>query len=156
MDQIDHVANRVAISAVAGLFFGASLATYKGIPLAKTSLSAAASCALSGTACFTAERLAYNASKFVSPKEELLLLLLSKNEEKANDKIKKEEARLVFSHGAGGVLGGSICGGLFLSKPFKGILLFTPMMLAVTFLEIKLQRLRAMRVKTILEGESEG
>ena len=58
---LDHLAARVTVSALTGLGCGAAYATYKGFPVPKTSMSAALSCALVSTACFSMERLAFGA-----------------------------------------------------------------------------------------------
>eukprot|EP00957_Ditylum_brightwellii_P148473 11304004-Ditylum_brightwellii.AAC.1 len=59
LDEIDHISNRVTIGAFSGIFLGAAIATYRGFPILRTSLTVAASCAMTGTACFITERAAY-------------------------------------------------------------------------------------------------
>ena len=131
MDQIDHVMNRVSLAACTGLLVGGSVATYRGAPLHKTSLSVALSFALTGTACFGAERLTYNAIHLLGPTE-----------------IDKQ-TKLYASHCFGGIVGGGICGGLYKGQPFAGALMFTPILLGVAYAELLREDYKKDRIREL-------
>ena len=136
MEEVDRTAARVAISAMAGLTLGASIAIFKGAPIGRTSMSVSASCALAGTACFGSERVANNAIR-----------LLSENTEPTT--------RDFVSHGIGGVVGGGIAGGLFQGRVLSGSLLFTPIMLAVAFGELRANEYKRERLNQLLDKYDE-
>jgi len=50
--------------------------------------------------------------------------------------------RIILSHFIGGMIGGSINGALFIKRPAKGMLLFTPIMLGVSWVELELEGYR--------------
>uniref|UniRef100_A0A7S2S7H6 Uncharacterized protein n=1 Tax=Eucampia antarctica TaxID=49252 RepID=A0A7S2S7H6_9STRA len=131
MDQIDHIAQRITIAACAGLFIGASVATFRGSPIHKTSLSVALSCALTSTACLVPERLAYNAIIHLAPPEI------------------DAESKIYASHTLGGLFGGGISGGLFQGRPFGGIMLFTPILLTVAYAEIQKEKHKKARIRVL-------
>lgn len=145
MDEIDRVAARVSLAALSGLVGGAALATYKGSPLPKTSVSMAVSCALVGTACFGFERLSNVA----------LQQVVVPMDDKNNDDTEK---RLFYgSHALGGMIGGGIAGALFQHRPIPGMLLCTPIMIGVAFAEEKFQEERQLRLQQhLLINKSEG
>jgi len=58
----------------------------------------------------------------------------------------KGDRSLFASHVAGGVVGGSLSGGLFQARPFAGMLLFTPIMVTVAFAEIQFVQLKRDRI----------
>ena len=135
MEEIDQIAGRVATSALAGLFLGASIAIYRGSPIPRTSLSVAASCALTGTACFGSERVADGA---------IQLLIGDMN----------PDTRTYASHTLGGSVGGGISGGLFQGRGFSGALLFTPIMLSVAYAELSAKQYRIKRLNQLIAEET--
>jgi len=178
MEHIDHLANRVTASALTGLFLGASLATFRGRPLPKTSLSVAVSCALTGTACFASERVVHFAMGALTLRvpedssgvgvgdgdsiDEASIESQSQQQQEernpttpttpiTNNTNIKHQNHIFLSHAIGGAIGGSICGGLFQRRPWGGILLFTPVMLGVALLERRLDEWRRERIKSILK-----
>mmetsp|Transcript_22090 Transcript_22090/g.25552 ORF Transcript_22090/g.25552 Transcript_22090/m.25552 type:complete len:146 (-) Transcript_22090:69-506(-) len=142
MDQIDHISNRLTVSTITGLVAGSSIATYKALPLPRTSLSVAATFALASTACLIPERIFYEMSFNVIEKrcDEI---------EKDHDYFSMEKRRIFASHIAGGVIGGGICGGLYQKRPMGGIALFIPIMIGVAFAENYVSDLRKQRLNEI-------
>ena len=61
-NQIDHISNRVSAMTLMGLIGGASLATFRALPIPRTSLTVAFSCAFAGTACLIPERILHHSS----------------------------------------------------------------------------------------------
>ena len=114
-ETIDYMSARVAMSALVGATGGLTLATLRGhhFPTRTVGLTAL-SCAASAAACFGMERAA-NA-------------VLSSRE---------QPVRRFASHAIGGLLGGSLLGFLFIRKPVRGALFFTPIMLAVAVVDAK-------------------
>ena len=133
---VDRVAARVAISAVAGLTLGASIAIFKGAPIGRTAMSVSASCALAGTACFGTERVANTAIRRLSEGTE-------------------PTTRDFASHGIGGVVGGGIAGGLFQGRVLSGSLLFTPIMLGVAYGELRADEYKRDRLNQLLDKYDE-
>ena len=85
MENVDHVASRVSISAAVGFF--ASFVVWRGYSLRSTAVKVAGSCAIASTSLFGTERLAY-------------LMLQSQN-------IIEEPSRLTLtSHATAGLVGG--------------------------------------------------
>lgn len=162
-ESIDHVTYRVSSCAASGLFFGASLATFRGLPLPHTTLSMGTSFALVSTACFVPERLFYHASFYIRPRLDEIY-----NDSAANVNVDVtastkgsedfsstheilERNRLYVSHGMGGMMGGSITGGLFRGRSgiVSGILLLTPMMLMAAHGEMKLNAYKEKRLREL-------
>lgn len=149
MDHIDHISNRVATSTLIGLFTGASIATYKALPLPKTALSVAASFALTSTACLIPERIIFHSSFFLYGGKD-------NNNNNSNDTSTNdngggihelERRRLIASHIGGGIIGGTISGSLFQKRvSFNGMVLFTPIMIGVAFAELYLKDYRIQRL----------
>ena len=136
MDEVDRVAARVAISAMAGLTLGASIAIFKGAPIGRTAMSVSASCALAGTACFGTERVANTAIRRLSEGTE-------------------PTTRDFASHGIGGVVGGGIAGGLFQGRVLSGSLLFAPIMLGVAYGELRADEYKRDRLNQLLDKYDE-
>ena len=139
MDEVDRVAGRMSLAALSGLLGGAALATYKGSPLPKTCVSMAMSCAVVGTACFGFERLSNVALRHVVG---------------TNDKGTKTKA-LYGSHALGGMVGGGIAGALFQRRPVPGMVLCTPIMVAVAFAEEKFEEKRQERLRKVMSQAEE-
>ena len=140
MDEVDRVAARMSLATLSGLLGGAALATYKGSPLLKTSISMAVSCALVGTACFGFERLSNVAlQQFVD-----------------TTKDEQPEQRVLYaSHALGGMIGGGIAGALFQRRPIPGMMLCTPIMVCVAFAEEKFEEERQERLRQLMAKSSE-
>ena len=114
-ETLDYMSARVGLSALIGATGGLTLATLRGhhLPMRTVGLTAL-SCAASAAPCFGFERVAHAA--------------LTSQE---------QPARRYESHAMGGLLGGSLLGFLFIRKPIRGALFFTPIMLAVAFVDEK-------------------
>lgn len=165
MQTLDHITYRMTASTTTGVIVGASYSTLRGLPLPQTTISMASSFALASTACFIPERVFYHASFYLVPEikpgapehddvnagkigDGNSIQRIESNFEGLGSYI-TENSRLVFSHGLGGILGGSISGGLFKGRPSQGIMLLTPMMLGVAYGELKLQEYKLERIKEL-------
>lgn len=150
---LDHLAARVTASATAGLGCGAAYATYKGFPIAKTSLSAAVSCSLISTACFGVERIAYGILRrsglFVTETSRTSLA----NETHSARESMPSPNLLYGSHALGGFLGGGVVGVLYQGSPLRGSILLTPIMLGIGQLEISLEKYKAERIQQLKNSE---
>ena len=130
MDHVDRVASRVSLCAIVGLGGGSFLAAFRGYPLQSTAIKVASSCAIVATSLFASERVAY-----VVLKHEL-----------------ENERRLVLtSHAFAGVMGGGLNGYLYHRQPVRGMFVFVPIMVGVSFLEMEWQRRRQARIQAIQE-----
>lgn len=154
---LDHLAARVTVSTLTGLGCGAAYATYKGFPTPKTSMSAALSCALVSTACFSMERLAFGAITRITP-------LLDGDEDDDNSvpsapklaSAATTSSKTIYaSHAVGGALGGGIAGYLFQGNPFSGAFLLTPLMLCAGKLELSLEEYKAKRLRGLIKNDNE-
>lgn len=125
--MIDHISARVSLAGTMGAVTGMGMAVLKGHarPVRTIALTAF-SCAMVGTACFTAERLAAVA---------LQQLAMRQNN---NVHDKNEMAPLsntwefvLTTHALGGAGGGALTGGLYLHRPLRGVFFFVPLMLLV-------------------------
>jgi hypothetical protein len=146
MDQVDHVAHRMTLAALSGLFVGCSIATYRGSNILKTAFSVSGSYALCGTACFGSERIVYNALKMSIKPENSFVQLYGLDE---------QTKQIWWSHSLGGAVGGMICGGIYQGRPIAGIFLFTPLMLIVACGELALIDYREKRLAEIRKESSE-
>ena len=145
MQTIDHITNRVTACTTTGLIIGASLATFKAMPLPQTTITMASSFALASTACFIPERIFYHASFYIKPRK-----WTPQDEDSDSNGLEKEDQiRLFASHGLGGAAGGGIVGGLFKGKPLPGIMMMTPIMLGVAYGELKLEEYKKKRIKEL-------
>ena len=134
LSVIDHLTARMTASAITGLGCGVIYSSYKGFPIAKTSMSAAASCALVSTACFAAERLAYGIIHQITGKDS-----------------KTSSSILYGSHALGGACGGGVVGFLYQGNPFRGMALFMPIMVGIGKLEITLNEYKMSRIQQLEE-----
>jgi hypothetical protein len=149
---IDHLAARVTASATTGLACGAAFATYKGYPVPKTSLSAAASCALISTACFGMERFAYG----VLCRGNVLMREFNKADdgENSTEATMSTSPNIIYgSHALGGLLGGGIVGYLYQGNPFRGAIVLMPLMLGLSFVELYLDEYREHRIRQLKGAE---
>ena len=147
MNEIDRLSNRVSTFAFAGLLTGASTATYKALPIFNTSVTTAISFALTSTACLIPERIIYHSSFHFLAKEEEKSVMEGSTSTIDNGVNDIERKRLIGSHIGGGVIGGFLSGSLFQKKiSFKGIAVFTPIMIGVAFAELQLQDYRRQRL----------
>jgi len=130
-DQVDHLSNRMLISALSGAFLGGSHAIFRGNPAPRASIQVSVSFALAATACFGIERGSY--------------ILLKKI-----DNSVKDENALYASHAAGGVLGGGLLGGIYQRRVFGGALLFTPIMMGAAYGEIQFRNWKHEKIKELM------
>ena len=70
--------------------------------------------------------------------------------QKEQEKEQVERTRLFMSHGMGGAVGGSLCGGLFKGRPLPGMLMLTPIMLGIAYGELRLQEYKKKRIKELM------
>lgn len=157
MDQFDHVSNRVTVVTLSGLVVGASIATYKALPLPRTALSVAASFALITASCLIPERIIHQSSFYFFEKFNSEAFRKSNEETNAVSFLEdKERRRLLGSHIGGGIVGGTVSGSLFQKRlSFNGMALFTPIMISVAFIELYLQDYRKQRLKEIEHSSQE-
>ena len=151
MNTIDHITYRVTFSTTVGMLVGASYSTLQALPLPKTTVSMASSFALASTACFIPERMFYHASFYLVPKIQLEPVKMSDDKKvdlvsESSGSFFNERMRLYTSHGLGGIVGGSVSGGLFKGRPIQGLMLLTPMMLGAAYGEMKLQDYKKKRL----------
>jgi hypothetical protein len=151
---VDHMSQRLWIGITCGLAMGASNATLRGMPIAKTSLSMGASCALAGTACLALERMVFHL--YANAKSKILLSADGKDNEKALASSSLDKVQLGVSHALGGMGGGAISGGLFQGKPIAGAVYFMPLMCGVAFLEVKWHEYRMEQLRLLLLQEGQG
>ncbi|KAL3783069.1 hypothetical protein HJC23_012106 [Cyclotella cryptica] len=153
LSVLDHLAARVTASATTGFGCGAAYATYKGYPIAKTSLSAAVSCALISTACFGVERIAYG---ILRRSDQFVTGFSGNRPVDGTDSAResKPSPNLLYgSHALGGLVGGGLVGILYQGAPLKGSILFTPIMLGISQLEISLEKYKAERIQQLKEAD---
>jgi len=164
---IDHIAARVTASTITGLGCGAAYATLKGFPVAKTSFSAALSCALISTSCFGMERVAYSVLKQTNAFANRMNLLSADGDDAttATDNERSIQStqldniiqsasspKLLYgSYALGGLLGGGVAGFLFQGKPFAGAIMLTPIMLMVGKMELSLEEYKSERLQQLLD-----
>lgn len=159
---VEHISNRVAASAFTGLGCGAAYSTYRGLPVARSSLSTAFSFAMISTACFGMERVASavlgRSSRLIDGAEPI-----EEGGRPADDGIAAlsalrptiNPALHYGSHAVGGLCGGGLVGFLFQGRPVAGAFLMTPIMLCIGRIEVALDEYRVMRLKQIMEeGDS--
>ena len=156
MDHIDHISNRVVAFALTGVVAGASISTYKALPFPKTTLSVAASFALTSTACLLPERIIYHSSFYFvgrsngDDNDHTNSNGNSNSNSNSNSNNKLERRRLIGSHIGGGIIGGTISGSLFQRRfSLNGMGLFTPLMIALALGELYIQDYRRQRLKEI-------
>ncbi|GKY94083.1 hypothetical protein MPSEU_000374800 [Mayamaea pseudoterrestris] len=113
MEEVDRISLEVTLSAAMGALAGVGTSLYKGTPMIRTVGRTSLSCALTGTACFGAERCAALAAR----------TFYERNYDS------NEWGDVMFSHAMGGLLGGSILGSLYIGKPAHGVVFFVPLML---------------------------
>jgi hypothetical protein len=140
MEQLDRVATRVSLAALMGTLAGVGTAMYKGHPMARTVGLTAFSCAVTATACFGAERCVNT-------------LIRKGFHQDATENNSWES--VLGSHAAGGTLGGSILGTLYIGKPVHGIVFFVPFMLLVGTGEKLLYDVQEEHIQRILRTENE-
>lgn len=136
LSVIDHLTARMTASAITGLGCGIIYSSYKGFPIAKTSMSAAASCALVSTACFAAERLSYGILHQTTGKDS-----------------STSPSILYGSHVLGGICGGGVVGFLYQGNPFRGMILLMPIMMGIGKIEISLNEYKMSRIQQLKESD---
>ena len=135
MEDLDRVTSRVSIAAVIGALAGTGTALLKGNPLRRTIAFTAFSCALTGTACFSAERGASIVSRH----------LFHRHGNQWDD--------VLACHSIGGAVGGAILGTLYIGKPLHGIVFFVPLMLLIGTGEKLFQDVREEQIQRITREE---
>ena len=134
MNEIDHVAARVSLSALSGLAGGSIYASWKGLPLRSTSFKIASSFAIVGTALFGLERIGYVTLQ---------------------NQMEGERRKLLTSHSFAGVTGGALNGYLYHKKPLQGMFYFVPLMLGIAFAELTWEKTRQDRLQEISMEEKD-
>jgi len=118
---------RAVISTLLGTTAGGLIAVYRGNPVFLHTALTGFSCTIAATACSVSERAA--------------AVVMSRNSE-----VVKGDFR---THAIGGILGGSLIGGIYKKSPSSGVLLFTPIMLGVALLEEKAHSYRQNELERI-------
>jgi hypothetical protein len=136
--SMDLMSKRVVVCGAMGGIGGTVLALYRGYQtVPRTAALTAMSCALAATACFGCERITdctvrqilfrssstYRDGSLSNPPPPLHLFLSWEHD---------GQVRLV-THTIGGMLGGAWLGGLYIQKPIRGALFFTPLMLMIGY-----------------------
>ena len=127
MDVINHISARVSVAAVFGAAIGIGTAIHKGhhVPI-RTAGMTALSFAMVATACLVSERLVAVAM------DPSIVIDDDHHGSSTNKRIKRWSWESTLqSHAAGGVLGGGLLGYLYLKRPLRGVVFFTPVMLLV-------------------------
>jgi len=120
MEDVDYVAARTVIAALAGGISGASMATFRGHNPITLASRMAGTWAMAATACIGSQRLFCAAAQYlIQPVDE------------------KSDAMLVGTHTMGGIMGGGLLGYLYIRKPIRGMIFLTPVMLLVSLVEIR-------------------
>ena len=120
MDVLNHLSARVSLAAAFGAAAGVGTALHKGHHRpARTAGMMGLSFALSASACLTSERLVA-----VALDPSIIL-------EKSSTKRQQSWEALLTSHAVGGFLGGGVLGFLYLQRPLRGVVFFTPVMLLI-------------------------
>mmetsp|Transcript_4019 Transcript_4019/g.10605 ORF Transcript_4019/g.10605 Transcript_4019/m.10605 type:complete len:170 (-) Transcript_4019:546-1055(-) len=135
MQHVDRVASRVSLMCVAGLVAGATGAAVAGYPRRATALKVAMSLGMVSTSVLVLERIAYVGLAPMMPNE--------------------EKRRFRTSHAFGGVFGGAVNGYLYQRRPMRGIVLFAPLMLAVSQMEIMYDEQRNRRIQQIISEQQQ-
>eukprot|EP00538_Stauroneis_constricta_P014262 CAMPEP_0119562072 /NCGR_PEP_ID=MMETSP1352-20130426/19440_1 /TAXON_ID=265584 /ORGANISM="Stauroneis constricta, Strain CCMP1120" /LENGTH=125 /DNA_ID=CAMNT_0007610417 /DNA_START=51 /DNA_END=428 /DNA_ORIENTATION=+ len=118
---------------LAGLVGGGIGAVLSGYPKRATALKVAMSFGLVSTTLFGMERLAYVGLSQYGPE-------------------KMSENRLLrTSHAFSGVFGGAINMGLYQGRPLVGVVMFLPIMMGVSQIEIMVQEERRRRIQQLLD-----
>jgi F0F1-type ATP synthase assembly protein I len=131
---LNYISRRVTLSGATGALAGALVALHRGHDsVGRTAARTALSCALVGTACFSAERLVYLGVQRYLMKESDMLAA-------SDESRRKEEYYLkLYSHCIGGVLSGAFLGHLYTKKAVRGSLFFAPLMLGIAVVEEKVK-----------------
>ena len=131
MEDFDRVTSRVSLAAVFGALAGTGTSLLNGTPMRRTIAFTAFSCALTGTACFSAERGATLVSRH----------LFHRHGNQWED--------VLVCHSIGGVVGGAILGTLYIGKPLHGVVFFVPLMLLIGTGEKLFQDVREEQIQRI-------
>lgn len=124
MDEtLDHLSKRIVLAGSVGSIVGVLQGMYKGhARLQRTAALTLLSCALTATACFGSERFFYKTI--------------------TEPLMGSTRSALLVSHAAGGVVAGAWLGGLYLQRPLRGVIFFTPIMVWLGYGEWQLQAVR--------------
>lgn len=122
-ETLDHLSKRVLLAGSVGSIVGVLHGMYKGhARLPRTAALTMLSCALSATACFGSERFFHQTM--------------------AQPLMGSTRNAVLVSHAAGGVVAGAWLGGLYLHRPLRGVVFFTPLMILLGYGEWQLQAVR--------------
>ena len=144
MDEVDHVSSRVGLCSAIGLVSGAAYSAFRGLPRRATSIKVCISWTLVGTALFTTERIGH------------VLFQGPITGGGGGGTSNSTNRRLVLtSHAFSGISGGAILGYLFQRQPVRGMVVFTPIMLGVGFLELYWNDKKSKRWSELQEIEND-
>lgn len=133
-ETLDHLSKRVVLAGSVGSLVGVLQGMYKGhARLPRTAALTMLSCALTATACFGSERFFY---------QTMALPLMGAT-----------QSALLVSHAAGGMAAGAWLGGLYLQRPLRGVVFFTPLMILLGYGEWHLQAVRKRVEREMKENE---
>lgn len=122
--ELDHVSIRVGLGIINGVFWGSSYAILKGHhPFTRIAIPSGISCALISTACFGMERLVH------------IGYVLPRRYSQEIGSVWHPKKERYVSHVLSGVMAGGLLGGIYKQRPLSGVLLFTPLMVGVAFVE---------------------
>jgi len=139
LQEFNHVSNRVSMVLCCGLLLGACTATYRGKSVLQTSLSMGVSCAVCGTACLTSERIAN--------------LLICKLDSSNTSNVSSQNR--ISSHLLGGIAGGGVIGSLFQGAGvLRCMIVFSPIMCSIWYVENSLDNYRRKRIEDILKQQN--
>ena len=130
-EALDYISRRVTISGGTGALAGSFIALYRGHDsVFRTAARTAFSCALVGTACFSAERLVYlGVRHYLLVNDDDAVVISNESRQKEDYYLK------LYSHALGGLLSGAWLGRLYTGKAVRGALFFAPLMLGIAVAE---------------------
>ena len=150
LDEVDHVSSRVGLCSAIGLVSGAAYSAYRGLPRRATSIKVCISWTLVGTALFTTERIGH--VLFQGP----ITGGGSGSGSSSGGSTDGMNRRLVLtSHAFSGISGGGVLGYLYQRQPVRGMVVFTPIMLGVGFLELYSNDLKVKRWSQLQQVEND-
>jgi len=144
LDELFRVSNRMTACGITGLTMGFLYSVGKGLPRISTATTIGMNCAMVGTACFGLERLSHIALQQI-------IILMDKDDGQSNNNNNKKENLLYTSHAIGGTFGGAFLGQLFQRRIIPGIVVFTPAMVAIAYVEIEYTKARDDRLRQVQE-----
>jgi hypothetical protein len=137
MEELDRIGARVTLMGVLGGICGAASAILKGhARISRAAGLSALSCAMSATAVLGAERIVdlcinnmYSNAASSSP------LIQEQDDVDGHDLLEQfrqqRQRTMLFTHAAGGAMGGALLGAIYTRRPFQGMAVFVPIMMLV-------------------------